>query len=247
MTNEEAKFVLRAYRPNGRDAIDPQMAEALAQAAKDPALGQWFAREQAHDRAVAAKLAAITPPAGLREAILAGSRASQPLVSAAPARVWWRRPAWVTVAAAIAILLGVAAWWRLPVGGASLEDFALNTVAHGFRLQKHSADVGELKSWLADRRGPLPETLPGEFAQLRALGCRTLDYRGRDVSLVCFERDGREYHVFVARRGDLPGELAPAAARFRQQGKLVAAAWSDAQRHYVVVSDAEMPALRKLL
>lgn len=244
MTNDEAKFILQAYRPNGSDAADPQMAAALAQAKTDPALGAWFAREQAHAAAVAAKLGAIVPPAGLREAILAGARASQP---ATPRRANWRRPVWLAVAAAIAVLAGLGLWWRAPAGGATLEEFALNTVAHGFRLQKHSADVGELKTWLAAQHGPLPEALPAEFAQLRALGCRTLRYRERDVSLVCFERDGREFHVFVARRADLPGEAAPLAPRFREDGKLVAAAWSDAERHYVVVTDADLPALRRLL
>lgn len=32
MSNNEAKFVLAAYRPNGRDAGDPAMADALQQA-----------------------------------------------------------------------------------------------------------------------------------------------------------------------------------------------------------------------
>jgi len=30
MNNDEAKFILRAYRPGGPDAADPQFAEALA-------------------------------------------------------------------------------------------------------------------------------------------------------------------------------------------------------------------------
>ena len=56
MNNTEAKFILNAYRPNGRDAGDPAMTAALAQAASDPALGAWFAREQTHGHAIAAKL-----------------------------------------------------------------------------------------------------------------------------------------------------------------------------------------------
>ena len=38
MTNERAKFVLGAYRPNGADAKDPTFAEALEQAKHDPNL-----------------------------------------------------------------------------------------------------------------------------------------------------------------------------------------------------------------
>ena len=43
MTNERAKFVLGAYRPNGADAKDPMFAEALEQAKRDPNLAAWFA------------------------------------------------------------------------------------------------------------------------------------------------------------------------------------------------------------
>jgi hypothetical protein len=244
MTNDEAKFLLNAYRPNGRDAVDPAMAEALAQAKADPGLGAWFAREQEHAAVVAAKLREIAPPAGLRDAILAGARASKP---PAAARARWRQPVWLAAAAAIAILVSAATWWWMPVRGGNLQEFAVNVVAHGFRLQKRGADVSALQQWLAEKRGPLPTTLPAKFAQLHALGCRKLEFRGRDVSLVCFERDGREFHVFVARRGDFPNDAAPAEPKFFENRKLVAAAWSDVANHYVVVSDADMSALKRLL
>src|SRR5206468_40161 len=94
MNNTEAKFILNAYRPNGRDATDATFAAALQQAKADPALGAWFAREQSHGAAVAAKLRAIVPPAGLREAILAGGRVSGENPSASPStqRSFWNRP-----------------------------------------------------------------------------------------------------------------------------------------------------------
>lgn len=245
MSNDEAKFLLSAYRPGGRDAADPALAVALEQAKRDPALGEWFARQQAHDRAVAAKLQEITPPAGLRDAILAGARAGD---QRSTARSRWRAPMWLAAAAAVALLLSVGAWWRIaPVRGASLEDFALNFVDRGFTLQKRGADVAALKTWLAEQHGPLPEAIPAQFTQLRALGCRLLNYEGRDVSLVCFERDGKEFHVFVARRSELPSVEDNAAPRLIDRGKLVAATWSDAQSHYVIVSDAGLAALKQLL
>ena len=245
MTNNEAKFILNAYRPSGRDADFPAMATALAQARNDPALGAWFAREQAHGAAVAAKLREIAPPAGLREAILTGARMSGP--AAAPRRAWWTQPGWLAMAASVAVLLSLAAWWRLaPVRGGTLEEFAVNFVDRGFRLQKHSADVGELKAWLNEQHRPLPEALPAKFAELRALGCRTVDFQGREVSLTCFERGGKEFHVFVARRDFVPDVLESAAPRFLERGKFAAATWTDAKNNYVVVSDAGMDAVKRL-
>ena len=84
MNNQEAKFILSGYRPNGGDAGDEMFGDALRQAQQDPALAAWFAREQAYDRAVAARLAEIAPPAELRADILAGVRASK----RSPRRRW---------------------------------------------------------------------------------------------------------------------------------------------------------------
>ena len=246
MNNSEAKFILNAYRPGGRDADDATFGAALAQARNDPALGAWLVREQAHGAAVAAKLRVVAPPAGLREAILTGARMSGG--ATASRRTWWKQPAWLALAASVAVLLSAAAWWRLvPVGGGSLEEFAVNFVDHGFTLTKHSADVAVLKTWLGEQHRPLPEALPAKFAELRALGCRALDFQGREVSLVCFERGGKEFHVFVARREDLPNAPAEPAPRLIDRGKLVAATWTDAKNRYVVVSDAGMDAMKRLL
>lgn len=245
MSNQEAQFILNAYRPGGADANDPAMKAALDQAARDPVLGAWFARQQAHGAAVAEKLREIAPPPGLREAILAGGRASR---RPEPRSVWRRWPAWWAAAAMVTFLLGMGAWWRLsPAHGTSFAEFAVEVVDHGFRLQKRGSDLAELRTWLAEHRGPLPDALPTEFAQLRALGCRTLDFRGQNVSLICFERDGGAFHVFVARRENVPGEHDGAKPRFMARGSLVAAAWSDARHFYVVVSDANLATLRQVL
>lgn len=244
MNNNEAKFILNAYRPGGRDADDATFGAALEQARNDPTLGAWFAREQAHGAALMAKLREIAPPPGLREAILTGGRMSGPAGRAR--RVRRIQPVWLAIAASVAVLLSALAWWRTaPVQGDTFDEFAVNYVAHGFRLQRRSGDVAELKAWLGEKHGPLPEALPAKFAELRALGCRTLDFRGHDVSLVCFERGGKEFHVFVARLDE--AAAADAVPRFVDHGKLVAATWTDTKNRYVLVSDAGMDAVKRLL
>lgn len=72
MDKEEARFILRCFRPDGADAENPDFAEALAWAAKDRELGGWLARERASDAGFAKALAAVRIPASLREEILAG-------------------------------------------------------------------------------------------------------------------------------------------------------------------------------
>jgi len=240
MTNQEAKFTLSAYRANGQDAGDPAFAEALAQAKQDPALGAWLARAQAHDAAVAAKLREVAPPAALRAAILAGARAST------TQRSWWRQPVWLAAAAAVAMLVSVAAWRFKPVRGETMLEFAVNAVREDFGPHQHGGEVAGLRAWLGEQHGPLPAVLPAKFAELRSRGCRTLDYKGQDVSLVCFERDGKEYHVLVARL-DPATDASGTAMRLIDRGDLVAATWADAKHRYVLVGDAGLAALKQLL
>ena len=70
MDKEEARFILRCFRPDGADAENPDFAEALAWAAKDRELGEWLARERASDAGFAAALNSVTIPSILREEIL---------------------------------------------------------------------------------------------------------------------------------------------------------------------------------
>ena len=70
MTRKEAEELLSAYRPHHADEADPVFREALELARKDPGLGAWLARQQEFDRIVIQKLSSISPPEGLREAIL---------------------------------------------------------------------------------------------------------------------------------------------------------------------------------
>ena len=98
---------------------------------------------------------------------------------------------WLAAAAAVAVRLSLAAWRRAPVRGEAFEEFAVNFVNKGFLLQKRGAEVAALTTWLGEQHGPLPEALPATFVELRALGCRTLRFKGQDGSLPCFERGGK--------------------------------------------------------
>jgi hypothetical protein len=243
MNDEQIKFLLGACRPGGRDTADPALAEALKQAEGDSKLRAWFARDQEFTGAMTEKLRTVPAPTGLREAILAGARLG--------ARVpWWRRRATLAIAAGVALLLSVGSFaLRLarPGSSADLPEFAMNFAGRGFiGLQEQSADVEKLKSWLADRHAPLPAKIPTELAQLQSLGCRTVDFQGKEISVICFEQ-GREFHLFVARRSDFPTLMASAEPRFRARGGWASAAWADDANYYVLVSDAGEPAVKRLL
>src|SRR5260370_29343839 len=103
MNNQEAKLILKAYRPGGQDAADPLVTEALEQARRDPVLQAWFAEEQAVDSCVQAKLrTAVVAPLELKGRLLALQKIVQP-----PPLL--RQPIKMTAAAAVMLLLALVA------------------------------------------------------------------------------------------------------------------------------------------
>ena len=66
MTREEAKDILRLYRPGDSDSADGQVTEALDQMKQDPELRQWFERSCAFHEAMREKLRHIPVPADLK-------------------------------------------------------------------------------------------------------------------------------------------------------------------------------------
>lgn len=71
MDKEQARFILRSFRPDGADAGDQDFAEALKLALENRELGEWLASERAFDGAFANALASVDLPENLRQDILA--------------------------------------------------------------------------------------------------------------------------------------------------------------------------------
>lgn len=239
MNNDEAKFRLRAYRPEGQDAGDPTMSDALRQAERDPALRAWLAREQAFDAAVTSRMRTIEPPSGLREAILAGARM-------APRRAVWFRSAWLAVAAAIAVTFTLSAvWWQRrgvePL--AAFTQFAIDDLRHG-QHGGHGEAEGELQMVLANPATHLAGFVPIDFTRLAATGCRKLHFSGRDVLEICFQRAGAEFHFYILPRGDLP--VADKQYLLEDSG-VGAVAWNDARYVYAIIGKTSPETIRRLL
>jgi hypothetical protein len=70
MDKEQARFILRSFRPDGADVNDADFAEALALAMKNRELGEWLAEERAFDAAFANALNTVALPETLRQDIL---------------------------------------------------------------------------------------------------------------------------------------------------------------------------------
>ncbi len=244
MNTNEAKFILRARRPDGRDDGESPFAAALEQARRDPALADWLTREQAFDETVTARLREVAPPAGLRDAILAGARMQR-------RTPWWRETYTLALAASLAVIFGLAAAWstgRIAPGG---ERLALGAMADWEEPTHHAVVLvghGALREALAATGLRLTAGLPLDFDRLRAAGCRTIRIAGREVLEVCFKREGAgDLHLYIARRRDFGGAALDAEPMFRERGTLASVGWADERHAYVLVSDSGAEALRAVL
>jgi hypothetical protein len=247
MNNEQARFLLRAYRPGGRDAAAAGFSEALQQARADPVLGAWFASQQSFDAAVAARLQAVAPPPGLREAILTGAR-----VSKAVPRVWGRPAGWMAMAASLAVIVSVVAiHWRQRTssdltGLAQMASFALADpeTAHA---GPHADHLGALGAWLQNPANRISTGAPVDLAQLKAQGCRAVNIAGHEVFEICFNRNGGWYHLYLARRGDFEVEERAGGPAFREQDQRSTVAWTDRELACVLMARGGADVLRRIL
>lgn len=245
MNEQEARLILQAYRPGAQDQGDPHFAEALQEAARNPQLARWFAEEQAFDQAMTAHLAAVPAPFGLKTRILA--QATAPMVS--------RTSSWLIglagVVALLFLLAQVVSLWRNPApASAAIPDYAremVRSIQRGPPLDMESDNLGAIKDWLA-RKEASPVEIPPGLAALAPVGCRVHSFRGHEVTLICFHREGGQIaHLFVVDRAVLPKLKPGDAPFFHRDGEWTTATWAEGDRVYMIAAQGDRAAVQKYL
>jgi hypothetical protein len=198
ITNETAKFLLNAYRPNGADAQDPIFRDALEQAARDPELGAWFKEQRGFDLMIADKLSGIEPPATLRSAILVGID-NRPSARQFPMRTLLALAAAIVLSAVILVPI-----YTRRYSGSDLIDryqkanLAMLSAAPAPQLDLLTASFSRTQEYLEEMQAPCIYSLPGSLLALPTAGCKTLRWNGHILSLTCFRLpSGELLHLFV--------------------------------------------------
>lgn len=258
MNPEEARLILQCRRPHGQDDSLPAMSEAWQALDAYPDDISALKDDAALDAILGEKLRSLAPPADLRRNILTGAKVT-------PVLPWWRRRnSWL--AAAALLVLGIS-WQQLalqpgsvsPGSGppvptqylptASLEDFRQDITAKvndgSIHLGKVSPKVDDLQTWLASNAKGRQIPVPAGLAPLPTHGCEVFEWKGREVTLVCFEAaDGHMAHLFTLNAADLPADLSqPLLASANGWQTLT---WQQDGRLLVLTSQMPPDALRKL-
>jgi hypothetical protein len=234
MTSEEAKQTLAVYRPE-LDAEDPQFAEALLQAYRDPALKEWLEKQAALYTVLRQRLKESAVPPDLLQRILRSR----------PVRTWQYRA--LPLAASILILAGLATFWLKRVAKEStFENYRQSmarVISGKYRMSLETADFDRVRRFLANNQAPADYVLPSALQTERLLGCATLSWDGHPVSLLCFRhRSGDDLWLFITDRGAVSRPLD--TTRFGEVGKINTAGWIADGNIYLLATRGDPDVLR---
>jgi len=207
MDNKTAKEILSAYRPNGSDALDEKLHEALQHAERDPELKAWFEEERRFDKMATSALLDTEVPAEGKERLLnmLEMEDSSPAPQKNKVTLFWR----MGIGLAALLVLGLflpKVFDKLSPDLPSPEEYVVSNenfslaqlIHNAMPLHRHDNDPQVLADWLVARGAPVPKSFTDVYQQAIAQGCKVFKTsEGGTISLVCFKVDGELLHVFV--------------------------------------------------
>lgn len=255
MEIEDAKLILRSFRPNGEDVGDPFFAEALLLAERDPELAHWFAEQLAFDDKVREAFQQVSAPPHLRDSIRLSQKTAR--FSQKSIRPVWQRQNFLLIAAALMVLL-MATTLLVPhnkpetprLTAAGLTEWVLELAGSGgIRLGKMSRDPTEIRAWLVERGAPSDLELPPGLRDVPGIGCQTYSINGTKVSLVCFLLGKDQVvHLFVVENNALQGATVSSQPSLHTKNGQSWATWTSGGKSYVMTgTNVSQEKLRKLI
>jgi hypothetical protein len=236
MNSSEAREILMLYRPGTADAEDPQIIEAMAVARQNPSLARWFDQHCAFQTAMRSKLRGVEVPLHLKAALRSGVKVVQP-------KNWWRTPAFLVPAAAVALLLTFAGVWAIkpsaPNRLANFETRMVGSARREYRMDIETNDMHTVREYLVSKGAPGDYGVTQGLQRLTLTGGGVLRWRNHPVSMVCFDRGDRQMlFLFVLDRSALkdPPKATPGISRLDD---FVAVHWSKGNKTYILAGPEE--------
>ena len=239
MTAQEAKQILLAYRPWADDAQDREIAEAIALCQQDAELKQWFENHCVTQITLRDKFRSVAVPDGLRQQILSEYKSHT-------APVWSRRPVLVATIAALVLLMSVTSlWFNVPrqlnqdINFAAYRNRMVREVVKSYKMDLETNDVAQIRTYLAQHQSP--DVLPKNLEQTETVGCGTLSWRGKPVSMICF-RTGKplppgaksDLFLFVIDEKDVLNAPEAESPVFANISTMVTATWKAEGKIYLL-------------
>jgi hypothetical protein len=252
MTNEQAKEILKLYRPGTADATDPVFVEALEFCERDAELKNWFADHCAVYAALRSKFRQITVPEGLKEQIIA----ERPIRPRTP--VWQQA---VLAAGAIAVMVlvvfSVRQHWRPrePRDFAAYRSYMDGLAQRGYYMDLLTNNLDQIRLFLAQKNAVADYVLPeGLRKNAKAAGCVATTWQGKPVSMICFQT-GRplasgqqsDLWLFVTESTVTTDTPVASMPEVKKADGLITASWTAGNRTYVLATDGDAQFLGKFV
>ncbi|MEX0322593.1 MAG: hypothetical protein AB3N63_10570 [Puniceicoccaceae bacterium] len=252
MNRQRLVDILESYRPGEGLEADPEVRNALEQAAADPEIGEIHQQITEFDAAFAQKLKEVEVPSDLQDKILAAashSQAQSPEPSVQRPISWWFHPAAFGAAATIVILLALTFTFTnrpAPTGDVAplLTGDPIAATAQSLYSSLNPAfksrDGSEVLAYLQSKgNGKIPVNLPGNVAWDESFACDVVEIDGNKVSIVCFRApdNSRSMHLFTFRKADFPEVRVSANPQLRDDGDACCATWENDEMIHVLYSD----------
>ena len=244
MDRSAAQEVLRRYRPGTSDELDPDVKEALELAAHDSELGHWLERQLAMGDALRTAVRSAPVPPDLHQLLLDAEFERR--------RERFRRQTFVryAVAASVALFAALLVFqFVVPSRDdfGSYRDHMVKFARRSYRMDMLSADLGQIRTFLAKTHNNEDFSLPSALQRLPGIGCAVLRWHDRPVSLVCLESsDHKILYLFVTAKSRWHGEPDSPTPDLQTISTLATASWSQGDKTYFLASQ-DSAAVRRLM
>jgi uncharacterized membrane protein YbaN (DUF454 family) len=257
VNREEIKQILLVYRPGTSDALDPEVAEALALAQSDPELSHWLEEHCARQNALRDKFRQMAIPAGLKEQIISEQAAR---VRAASRR---EKVLGVTMAVVLVIAIAVIAVFGLPHTDkpkpipatlANYQDIMVRVANSGYYMDFRTNDSQQIQSYLANHQAPSDYVLPAGLQKTALAGCSIEDWQHSKATMICFLTgkplpQGRQADLwfFVVDSSAITDASSVSTPQFTQINGLITATWSQDGKLYLLATHGDEQTIKNYL
>ncbi len=241
MNREEAKQVLLLYRPGPSANNDPEFADALELARRDPELGEWFEEHRQFQETIKAKLCQLEPPNSLRQALL-----SQHKVVHLPA--WRFKPVWLAAAAAVILLVALVRFWPTSMLPNRFDDYRAMMVSRAtlqYGMEFRTKDQNALRQLIRAKGAPADYQLTPGLEKLPLTGGGSLHWRSNPVAMVCFDRGTNDMLFLFVLKTDAVKDPPPEQPRLAKVNSMMTVSWTRGDKTYVLAGPEEADFARK--
>jgi len=236
--SRQAKEILLLYREGIDRPDDPEFAEALALASRDPVLATWLEQQRAVRSALRASFKQIAVPEGLKEQIVSERRARMTLA--------FKRKALLASAAAAVLLIATAVVILNRPPGEDKHFSGFQSRMAGIVLRSYpqqmdlaTNDLGQIHQYLV-KQGQPDYILPAALAKTAGTGCKLLTWQGKPVSMVCLNsgKNGKprqpDLFLFIINQTAVPDPSSVSPRELVQVSKLSLLSWKQNGNLYLL-------------